>query len=118
MAKRSKSNGGHHFVCLGCERDRSGRRRKMGERCFKRGHLKTPWTWRQYGNRWRCLPCQYESRKTLHPGVARYGEDRCYKRGHLKTPETWKVTGTRGRCLLCVYASRDARRRARLEQAS
>jgi len=50
--------------CLVCCREKSATHHNNGPRC-RRGHLKTPWTWRRYGSRqWgRCLTCQYEKRR-------------------------------------------------------
>jgi hypothetical protein len=51
--------------CLACRRERANKTHNGGERCRKRGHLKTPYTWRHYGPRQfgRCLPCQYERQR-------------------------------------------------------
>jgi len=56
-------NGRTERRCLGCQRAKSTYN-VWGPRC-RRGHLKTPWTWRHYGPKQtgRCLPCQYEDRK-------------------------------------------------------
>jgi hypothetical protein len=43
--------------CLACARLRTGyATRQFSDRC-KRGHLKTPWTWRYYRPNWRCTTC-------------------------------------------------------------
>lgn len=49
------------LFCASCRRNRRGQRAQSSPRC-RYGHLKTPWTWRSYGNGHRCLTCQYERR--------------------------------------------------------
>ena len=51
--------------CLACRREQSAETHNFGDRCRKRGHLKTPWTWRHYGpaKHGRCLTCQYERQR-------------------------------------------------------
>jgi hypothetical protein len=55
--------------CLVCRRNRQAATHNNGDRCRKRGHLKTPWTWRRYGphQHGRCLLCQYERQRERQP---------------------------------------------------
>ena len=48
--------------CLACRRDKTAKTHNGGPRC-RRGHLKTPWTWRRYNGVARCLTCQYAGRR-------------------------------------------------------
>lgn len=42
--------------CLACQRARQSATHFGGPRC-RRGHLKTPWSWRTYGGKVRCVSC-------------------------------------------------------------
>ena len=53
----SKRDGNWHFYCRACIRARVSPTHYNGERCHKRGHLKTPWTWRVYRGVGRCMAC-------------------------------------------------------------
>jgi hypothetical protein len=55
-------NGRTERRCLVCQRERQASVHNNGVRC-RRGHLKTPWSWRYYSGIWRCLTCQYVARK-------------------------------------------------------
>lgn len=53
--------GNYVFYCQACRRAKRGQRARTERRC-RYGHLKTPWTWRLYGDGHRCLTCQYTRR--------------------------------------------------------
>lgn len=56
------SDGRTERRCLACRREKTAIHHNFGPRC-RRGHLKTPWSWRFYSGIWRCLTCQYIARK-------------------------------------------------------
>lgn len=57
MSKVRDHTQGYRWYCRACRREKEASRHYNELRCYKRGHLKTPWSWRIYSGVGRCTEC-------------------------------------------------------------